>query len=98
MRSHYFSDTTKTVFVAAIVLLLTATMAVAQQTVSLTAGPATVTLPDGQTVPMWGYSCGAANGATCAALNPNNNGWSPVVITVTSGQDLQINLTNKLSR
>lgn len=24
---------------------------------NLTAGPATATLPDGATIPMWGYSC-----------------------------------------
>jgi len=41
------------------------------QTVNLTAGPATATLPDGSAVPMWGYSCGApVAGATCAKLNP----------------------------
>ncbi len=59
---------------------------------------------------MWGYSCGtaAANtapAATCAALNPASvstvatvpSTWSPVVITVPTGQILQINLTNNLS-
>jgi hypothetical protein len=34
--------------------------------------------------------------ATCAALSPKA-GWSPVVITVPTGSDLQINLTNNLS-
>jgi hypothetical protein len=28
--------------------------------VNLTVGPATTTLPDGTTLPMWGYSCGVA--------------------------------------
>ena len=49
---------------------------------------------------MWGYSCGApvdGSSATCAKLNPVASGWSPVVITVPTGQDLQINLTNNLS-
>ena len=43
---------------------------------------------------MWGYTCGAASGATCAVLN-TYGGWSPVVITVPPGS-LQISLTNNL--
>jgi hypothetical protein len=39
------------------------------QVVNLTAGPATTTLPDGTTIPMWGYSCGTATTATCAPLS-----------------------------
>src|SRR5216110_2288766 len=68
------------------------------QTVNLTAGPATATLPDGSAVPMWGYSCGApVAGATCAKLNPAAAAgvWSPVVITVPPGP-LTISLTNSL--
>ena len=69
--------------------------------VNLIAGPATATLPDGSAIPMWGYSCGATvsgDTATCAALNKNAaGGWSPVVITVPTGQPLTINLTNNLS-
>jgi hypothetical protein len=41
--------------------------------VNLSAGPTTAKLPDGQSVPMWGYSCGAVvagSTATCAKLNP----------------------------
>jgi hypothetical protein len=70
-----------------------------EQAISLTAGPANATMPDGTVVPMWGYNCGAAvanSGATCAKLNPAATGWSPVVITVPSGQDLEIELTNNL--
>src|SRR6266853_1732497 len=69
------------------------------QTVNLTAGPATATLPDGSAVPMWGYSCGApVAGATCANLNPAAPAgvWSPVVITVPPGP-LTISLTNSLT-
>src|ERR1700757_158840 len=73
--------------------------------VNLTAGPVNALLPDGSLVPMWGYSCGAAvtgSTATCAALNPTAPTavpplWSPVVITVPTGQDLTINLTNNLT-
>src|ERR1700675_3174448 len=93
--------------VASLLLLGTATT-FAQQTINLTAGPTSVTLPDGSVVPMWGYSCGTAvtgATATCAALNPHAPaavgttpaGWSPVVITVATGQALTINLTNRLS-
>src|SRR6266481_1572516 len=69
------------------------------QTVNLTAGPATATLPDGSAVPMWGYSCGApVAGATCAKLNPAAavGVWTPVVITVPPGP-LTISLTNSLT-
>src|SRR5947208_12812750 len=83
------------------------------QQVNLTAAPATTALPDGTVVPMWGYSCGTlATGttstATCTALKkavaaaaaagtPLAGVWCPVVITVPTGQDLQINLTNNLA-
>jgi hypothetical protein len=103
MRSFYLHATVKTVVVAVCVLLLTGGLAFAQQQINLSAGPAAAALPDGQSVPMWGYSCGAPvsnSTATCSALNLHPNAgttWSPVVITVPTGQDLQINLTNNLS-
>ena len=105
MRSNFFNNILKTAVHGAAVLLFGAGMAAAQS-VNLTAGPTAISLPDGSSVPMWGYSCGAAvtgSTATCAASNPNaNGGWSPVVITVplssisTTGS-LTINLTNNLS-
>ena len=106
MRSH-FCKTLKTAVLAISVLLLGASISFAQQQVNLTAAPTTVTMPDGSVVPMWGYFCGAAvasSTATCTALNPLSVGatiaassWSPVVITVPTGQNLVINLTNSLS-
>jgi hypothetical protein len=80
---------------ATTVLLLGASVSFAQ-TVNLTAGPAQAVLPDGQSVPMWGYTCGAAvtgatpsTTATCAATNAATSpgglaagNWSPVLITV----------------
>src|SRR5437763_9478268 len=98
----------KTAVLLTAFLLLGAGRVVAQQQVNLTAGPTTTTLPDGTVVPMWGYSCGTAvtgATATCLPLNPNAPaattttpaGWSPVVITVPTGQILQINLTNSLT-
>jgi FtsP/CotA-like multicopper oxidase with cupredoxin domain len=107
MRSNTFSATLIKTALAASALLLGSGAAHAQQQINLSAGPVTATLPDGQAVPMWGYSCGAAVAtntapvATCAPLNPaaaaNPLVWSPVVITVPAGQVLQINLTNLLT-
>src|SRR5512143_2807986 len=86
---------------AALGALLLASGASFASSVALTAAPTSTTLPDGQSVPMWGYSCSAAVSpvsATCAASNPNaGTGWSPVLITVPSGQPLTITLTNSLS-
>jgi len=100
MRFNYPKATLKTAVLAVLVLLLGASWAVAQQQINLTAGPATLTMPDGSVVPMWGYSCGAVvagSTATCAKLNPSAGGWSPVIITVPTGQSLTINLTNNLT-
>src|SRR5215469_18335827 len=89
------------------ILPFAAFVALGQQTINLTAGPATATLPDATTVPMWGYSCGTAAtnpspAATCVPLHPAATAgtWSPVVITVpyvSTGTSLTINLTNNLS-
>jgi hypothetical protein len=100
MRSNYLKVTLKTAVLAVTILLLGVGASSAQQQVNLTAAGTTLTLPDGSSVPMWGYSCGAAvsgSTATCAASNPAATAWSPVVITVPTGQDLQINLTNNLT-
>jgi hypothetical protein len=103
MRSFNFKSALIKSGLAASVLLLGTGAALGQQQVNLTAGPATALLPDGTAVPMWGYTCGAVvtgSTGTCAALNAvaaTALAWSPVVITVPTGQDLQINLTNTLS-
>jgi len=103
MRFHHLKATLKTAVLVTTVLLLGAGLAVAQQQVNLTAGPTMTTLPDGTAVPMWGYSCGTVvtgSTATCAALNGAASSaavWSPVVITVPTGQGLTISLTNNLS-
>jgi len=79
MRSNYLK-TLKTAVLAISVLLLGASVSFAQQ-VYLTAGAANATLPDGSSVPMWGYTCSGAVVApvTCSALNPNAApGWSPI--------------------
>ncbi|HTC64670.1 MAG TPA: Ig-like domain-containing protein [Candidatus Saccharimonadales bacterium] len=105
MRFTTLNSILKTAILAVAGLLLTSSASFAQQQVNLTAAPTTATLPDGSTVPMWGYSCtplpsNVTSTATCAPLNPNAaGGWSPVVITVPTGATggLQINLTNSLS-
>src|SRR5260370_27247234 len=96
-----FQTVSKTAVLIPLMLLLAVGISFAQQQVNLTAGPTSLTVPDGSTVPMWGYKCaplpaGVLSSATCSALNPGATGWSPVVITVPTGQDLQINLTNNL--
>src|SRR5450631_3227510 len=108
---HLFTSKTSRLIpgLAALVLLL-ASNASQAQTVNLTAAPTSTTLPDGQSVPMWGYHCvdAGSNGATCAAANPAvqtaGTGWSPIVITVpyvgtatASSTKLTINLTNNLT-
>src|SRR4051794_29693063 len=100
MRLNQFKATMKTAIFAVCILLLGVSSSFAQQQVNLTAAATSITLPDGSTVPMWGYSCGSAVGgslATCAPLN-TGGGWSPVVITVPTGASggLAINLTNNL--
>jgi len=101
-RSHFKRDFTTT-FIGVLVLLLGATLGFGQQQVNLTAAPTTATLPDGSSVPMWGYTCSVSGTAaagsasqTCVSLNPASTGWSPIVITVPLGQTLSVNLTNNL--
>ncbi len=89
MRSNNFKSGLIKSGLAASVLLLVSGAAFAQS-VNLTAGPVNAVTPDGSTVPMWGYTCGAgAVTASCAPLNPSSVAtataaatWSPVVITV----------------
>jgi hypothetical protein len=104
MSSNYQKKTTRFFCVAIGFLLLSAGL-FAQQ-INLSAGPSSAVLPDGQSIPMWGYTCGAAvsgSSATCAPLNPasaSKGQWSPVVITVpvnaSGATQLQINLANNL--
>jgi Bacterial Ig domain len=101
MRSNNSKSLLSKSGIAASLFLLASGAAFGQQQVNLSAGAAPTTLPDGTTVPMWGYSCGTAvpsSTATCAALNTAAGaGWSPVLITAVPGSDLQITLTNNLT-
>ncbi len=100
MRSNTLKATYKAAALAVTLLLLAAGSSFAQVTVALNAQRTTTTLPDGNTVPMWGYSCNnAAAGVTanaCSSLNQAAIGWAPVLITVPTGQSLTIQLTNSL--
>ena len=98
MRLNSLKAILKTAVLGAAVLLIGAGGARAQQQINLIAQPTNAVLPDGSSVPMWGYSCGAVvttSSATCAPLNKNAGtavaatttlpavpGWSPVVITI----------------
>src|ERR1700680_649732 len=100
MRMNNLKAVLKAALRVACILPFAAVVAFGQQTVNLTAAPTTTTMPNGASVPMWGYSCGTAitgSTAACAKSNPTAVGWSPVVITVPTGQSLTINLTNNLS-
>jgi len=97
MRTNYLKTILSGAVAVACIFLFGAVATFGQvTTVNLTAGPATLTLPDGTVVPMWGYTCGATDTA-CKSLSTNTTGWSPVVITVPTGQNLTINLTNNLA-
>src|SRR6267378_2019903 len=98
MRSNSLKATLKTAALAVTILLLTAGVSFAQ-TVNLRAQATTTTLPDGQTVPMWGFTCldSGAAGATCTPLNTKlTGGWAPPLITVPTSANLTIYLTNNL--
>ena len=100
MRSIQYKTVLKKVIFAAGLLFVGATAASAQS-VNLTAGASNFTLPDGNVVPMWGYTCAdaasvATSGAKCSPATLNTNGqWSPIIITVAPGS-LTISLTNNL--
>jgi len=100
---HYNTKTALRAAVFAITaLLLLAGMSFAQPAVNLTASRQSVTMPDGNTVPMWGWSCSSAVApATCTTLTcggyiTGSTMWQPPLITIPTGQGLTVNLTNNL--
>ena len=83
-----YDSKSKTSLKAAVLLSWLLLCAVAMgfgQTVNLTAGPATAAMPDGTIVPMWGYSCGTASGATCAPLSGANPATSSAAMGALGG-------------
>src|SRR5215472_10072620 len=88
MRSSDFETAVKTALLTVAIVLLSATISSAQ-TVNLTATRQTTTLPDGNTVPMWGWVCGtgtsaATAGATCTGMNGKPQTTVLVGTTVTT--------------
>src|ERR1700674_1703471 len=84
MRMNNFRAILKAATLSVAALLLTASASFAQQQVNLTAAPTTATMPDGTTVPMWGYSCGAAVTAvtSTAATTYSPTGASDTSLTM----------------
>jgi hypothetical protein len=77
IRINYCKSMTtlKAAVLVSVILLFAVATGFCQQ-INLTAGPATTTLPDGTTLPMWGYSCGTAvtsSTATCAPLSGSSS-------------------------
>src|SRR6202521_1731204 len=107
MRTYNFTAVIKAALRVACMLPFAAVVALGQQTVNLTAGPATAILPDGTTVPMWGYSCGAAvtavtstaattyspTGASDTSLTMPTNAYAGT--TVTAGTSSETVLSNR---
>jgi Bacterial Ig domain len=86
----------------ALTIFVAAGSAASAQTVNITATTQTTMLPDGNTVPMWGWNCVSATaGASCSAMNGGaqlgGTTWQPPLIRVQSGAGtFTINLTNNL--
>jgi hypothetical protein len=81
------SSNLMTAFKFVTILLLLGAMGVAQTTVNLTAQKSTTTMPDGKTVPMWGF----CTIGSCSAQ------WTAgPTIVVPAGNSLTVSLTNNL--
>ena len=95
----------KTAFLA---LLAAVGSVQAQVALNLTASRTSTTMPDGNIVPMWGWSCGAITQGTGTTTCTQTNGqaqtqtaglatnWQPPLITVPTGNTLTITLSNQL--
>src|SRR4029077_14172223 len=98
MRTNYLKVTLNAAILAVIILLAAGVSSA--QVVNLTASQQTVVLPDGNSVPMWGWTCGTVTqgttvGTSCTALtyntatgtlNAQTGGtiWQPPLIVVPS--------------
>lgn len=83
--------------VVAFAATLLAAEIAAATTVNLTAQRTSVTMPGGQTVPMWGYCGDEASPTGAVAAIACGGDWTPgPTITVVAGDTLNINLTNNL--
>ena len=93
MRSNYLKATLNAAIFALTVLLLTAGFASAQSVVNLTAAQQTTVLPDGNTVPMWGWTCGGVTGTTTAAATGGATCTALTYNTTTGAHNPQTNVT-----
>jgi hypothetical protein len=103
---RFTKKVTKTVLIGAGSLLLALGAAHAQVAVNLTAARTSTTMPDGNIIPMWGWSCGTVTGTGAACTQTNGQPqtlsagltttWQPPLITVPTGQSLTITLSNQL--
>jgi hypothetical protein len=82
MRPNYVKATLKTATLAAIGLLSLPGVSSAQ-TVKFTASRQSTTLPDGNMVPMWGWTCGAVTQATGATATTQTTCTSLSYVTST---------------
>ena len=110
MRCFKITTTLQFIAHALAILLLTAGVSPAQETVNLTAARQAITTPDGVTTTMWGWICSnnasansitLANGpGTCGTLSGQPQAgqmiWQPPLITVPYGNSLTVNLQNNL--
>ena len=91
MRNIHFAASLKAALRVVCLLPFAAALVFGQaQQVNLTAGPTTLTMPDGSVgadvgLQLQALATGTTSTATCAALNVGATGWSPVVITVPTG-------------
>jgi FtsP/CotA-like multicopper oxidase with cupredoxin domain len=63
--------------------------------VAITAQKTSITLPDGKTVPMWGYVC-TNSGLASDPCRTAPNGWAPGPTIIVNPGSLEIDLTNAL--
>src|SRR5437667_6309350 len=78
MRTNNLKAILKAAVRVLAILPFAACVALGQQTINLTAGPAKAYLPDGSAVPMWGYSCGTAVTGATALFNATHVAVAPV--------------------
>jgi hypothetical protein len=88
MRSNYLKATLEAAIFAVTVLLLTAGFASAQGVVYLTAAQQTTVLPDGNPVPMWGWTCGGVTGSPTAAVAATGTGVTCTSLTYNTATGL----------
>ena len=89
MRTNKLKAILKTALRVFSILPFAAAVSYAQ--VNLTAGPSSVTLPDGSNVPMWGYSCGTVVPASTAMRRSEFYDRMVTSLSRFPGQDLTIN-------